>query len=54
MLTRSPEFGFAAPPLCADTPRDTLPALIAMLSLGVSIAAVLTATLSAARAAQLF
>ena len=34
---------------------DTLPALIATLSLGVSIAVVLTAvTMSAARAAQLF
>jgi len=54
MFTRSTKFGFAVPALRADTPHDTLPALIATLSLGVSIAVVLTATLSAARAAQLF
>jgi hypothetical protein len=54
MLTRSSKFGFALPALRADAPQDTLPALIATLSLGVSIAVVLTATLSAARAAQLF
>jgi hypothetical protein len=55
MFKRPTKHGFAAPPLCADTPRDTLPALIATLSLGVSIAVVLTAiTFSAARAAQLF
>jgi len=54
MLTRSRKFGFAVPALRADAAQDTLPALIATLSLGVSIAVVLTATLSAARAAQLF
>ena len=55
MFRRSPKFGFAVPALRADAPQDTLPALIATLSLGVSIAVVLTAvTLSAARAAQLF
>jgi hypothetical protein len=49
------KFGFALPALRADAPQDTLPALIATLSLGVSIAIVLTAvTFSAARAAQLF
>lgn len=55
MFTRSTKFGFAVPALRADAVRDTLPALIATLSLGVSIAVVLTAvTFSAARAAQLF
>jgi hypothetical protein len=53
MSRRSTTFGFAVPGLRADT-QDSLPALIATLSLGVSIAVVLTATLSAARAAQLF
>jgi len=55
MLRRSTKFGFAAPMLRAEQPQDTLPALIATLSLSVSIAVVLTAvTFSAARAAQLF
>ena len=54
MFTRSTKFGFAVPALRAAAAQDTLPALIATLSLGVSIAVVLTATLSAARAAQLF
>ena len=55
MDRRSTTFGFALPALRAATPQDTLPVLIATLSLGVSIAVVLTAvTLSAARAAQLF
>jgi hypothetical protein len=55
MFRRSSKFGFAAPALRADAPQDTLPALIAMLALGISIAVVLTAvTFSAARAAQLF
>ena len=45
--------GAGAARRCAH--QDTLPALIATLSLGVSIAVVLTAvTVSAARAAQLF
>jgi hypothetical protein len=49
------KFGFAVPTLCIPAPEDTRPALIATLSLGVSIAVVLTAvTFSAARAAQLF
>jgi hypothetical protein len=55
MFRRSTKFGFAVPGLRADAPQDTLPALIATLALGVSIAVVLTAvTFSAARAAQLF
>jgi hypothetical protein len=55
MFTRSTKFGFAVPVLRTGVPHDTLPVLIATLSLGVSIAVVLTAvTLSAARAAQLF
>ena len=55
MFRRSTKFGFAVPALRADAPQDTLPVLIATLSLGVSIAVVLTAvTFSAARAAQLF
>jgi hypothetical protein len=54
MFTRSAKFGFAVPALRADAPQDTLPALIATLSLGVSIAVLLTATFSVARAAQLF
>jgi hypothetical protein len=55
MFRRSTKFGFAAPVPRTDQPQDTLPALIATLSLGVSIAVVLTAiTFSAARAAQLF
>jgi hypothetical protein len=55
MFRRSTPFGFAVPALRADAPQDTLPALIATLSLGVSIAVVLTAvSFSAARAAQLF
>jgi len=48
-------FGFAAPTPDPHAPQGTLPALIATLSLGLSIAVVLTAvTLNAARAAQLF
>ncbi|MEJ0078038.1 MAG: hypothetical protein WDO17_21885 [Alphaproteobacteria bacterium] len=55
MFRRSSKVGFAMPALRADAPQDTLPALIATLSLGVSIAVLLTAvTFSAARAAQLF
>ena len=55
MDRRPTKFGFALPALRADAAQDTLPVLIATLSLGVSIAVVLTAvTLSAARAAQLF
>ena len=55
MFKRSTKSGFALPALRTDAPHDTLPALIATLSLGVSIAVVLTAvTLSAARAVQLF
>ena len=55
MFRRSTKFGFAVPAFRADAPQDTLPALIATLSLGLSIAAVLTAvTFRAARAAQLF
>ena len=55
MFRHSRKFGFAAPALRAAAPQDTLPALIATLSLGASIAVVLTAvTFSAARAAQLF
>ena len=57
MFKRPTKFGFAlpAPHLRAPDCTATLPALIATLSLGLSIAVVLTAvTLSAARAAQLF
>ena len=55
MFKRSTTFGFALPALEIGAAPDTLPALIATLSLGVSIAVVLTAvTFSAARATQLF
>ena len=55
MFKRPPKFGFAMPARNTHAPHSTLPALMATLSLGVSIAVVLTAvTLSAARAAQLF
>ena len=55
MFKRSPKFGFAAPARRLAAPQDTLPVLIATLSLSISIAVVLTAvTFSAARAAQLF
>jgi hypothetical protein len=54
MDRRPTTFGFALPALRADAVQDTLPALIATLSLGVSIAVVLTATFTVARAAQLF
>jgi hypothetical protein len=56
MLRRPTKFGFAVPPRDVRTPdhRDTLPALIATLSLGLSIAIVLTAMTVTARAAQLF
>jgi hypothetical protein len=55
MFKRPPKFGFAMPAPDPHAPQGTLPALIATLSLGVSIAVVLTAvTLNAARAAQLF
>ena len=54
MVDDPTKFGFACRRF-APAAHDTLPALIATLSLGVSIAVVLTAvTLSAARAAQLF
>ena len=56
MLRRPTTFGFALPLRDARTPdhRGTLPALIATLSLGLSIAIVLTAMTVTARAAQLF
>jgi hypothetical protein len=54
MFTRSTKFGFAAPRVIAGPPQGALPALIATLSLGVSIAVVLAVTLTTARAAQLF
>jgi hypothetical protein len=49
-------FGFAVPPRDARAPdhRGTLPALIATLSLGLSIAIVLTAMTVTARAAATF
>lgn len=56
MLTHSSEStGFAAPTTSDSHPRhgSLLPVLIATVSLGVSIAVVLTA-MSAARAVQLF
>lgn len=47
--------GFAAPTHPATRHESPLPALIATLSLGISIAVVLTVvTVNAARAAQLF
>jgi hypothetical protein len=55
MFKRPITSGFAMPAADANAPQGTLPALIATLSLGASIAVVLTAvTLNAARAAQLF
>ena len=55
MFKRPAKLGFAMPAPDTDAPQGTLPALIATLSLGVSIAVVLTAvTFTAARAAQLF
>ena len=56
MFRRSTKFGFAVPPRdeCAPDHRGILPALIATLSLGLSIAIVLTAMTVAARAAHLF
>ena len=57
MFRRPTKFGFAAPAQNEHAPHYglTVPALIATLSLGLSIAVVLTAvTLSAARAGQLF
>ena len=56
MLRRPTKFGFAVPPRDARAPdhRGTLPALIATLSLGLSIAIVLTAMTVTARAAHLF
>ena len=56
MFRRPTKFGFAAPPRDERAPdhRGTLPALIATLSLGLSIAIVLTAMTVTARAAQLF
>jgi hypothetical protein len=56
MLKRSTRHGFAVPAPSERAPDDnTLPALIATLSLSLSIAALLTAvTINAARAAQLF
>ena len=54
MFTRSTKFGFATPEPAAAPRQGTLPALIATLSLGISIAVVLTVTLNIARAAQLF
>ena len=54
-VQRPTTFGFAVAPRDERAPHGTLPALIATLSLGLSIAVVLTAvTFSAARAAQLF
>ena len=57
MRKRPTKFGFAVPTPTDRAPNDgsSLPALIATLSLGLSIAVVLTAiTVSAARAAHLF
>ena len=56
MFKRPTKFGFALPAPDLRAPVGaTLPVLIATLSLGLSIAVVLTAvTLNAARAAQLF
>ena len=55
MFKRTTKFGFATPARDADAPHGNLPALIATLSLALSIAVVLTAvTVTAARAAHLF
>ena len=56
MLRRPTKFGFAVPPRDESAPdhRSTLPALIATLSLGLSILVVLTAMTVSARAAHLF
>ena len=56
MLRRPTEFGFAVPPRDERAPdhAGTLPALIATLSLGLSIVIVLTAMTVSARAAHLF
>jgi len=56
MFRRPTKFGFAVPPRHEHAPHDgsTLPALIATLSLGLSIAVVLTAMTVTARAAHLF
>ena len=55
MFTRPIKPGFARPAPHAEAPHQTLPALIATLSLVFSIAAVLTAvTLATARAAHPF
>lgn len=55
MFKRPNKLGFARPAPDAEAPHTTLPALIATLSLVLSIAAVLTAvTLTTARAAHLF
>jgi hypothetical protein len=56
MPTHSTEStGFAVPMQASLARRhDNLPALIAMLALGLSIAVVLTVAMNTARAAQLF
>ncbi len=56
MFSRPPKFGFAVPERDERAPdhESTLPALIATLSLGLSIAVVLTAMSVTARAAHLF
>ena len=56
MFRRPPIFGFAVPARdeCAPDHESTLPAWIATLSLGLSIAVVLTAMTVTARAAHLF
>lgn len=56
MLRRPTTFGFAVPPRDERAPdhANSLPALIATLSLGLSIAIVLAAMTVTARAAHLF
>ena len=56
MFRRPPQFGFALPARdeCVSDHESTLPALIATLSLVLSIAVVLTAMTVTARAAHLF
>ena len=56
MFRRPTKFGFAVPSRDERAPdhASTLPALIATLSLGLSIAIVLTAMTVTARAAHLF
>jgi len=54
MFKRPTKFGFAMPARDADVSHGSLPALIATVSLALSIAVVLAAMTVTARAAHLF